>query len=166
MRYAVWLLLLLAGTGAAQWRHFGEAPAAGPPPSPREMVAAHNAVRARVGTAPLTWSGGLATVAQDWADRLMASGQFVHSHNPNYGENLYEIRGAAATPALVVKAFADESGDYDYRSNTCRSVCGHYTQVVWGDTKEVGCAVARGGGREVWVCEYNPPGNYVGKRPY
>ena len=171
----------LAGTAAAQWRHFGEgvasaansgAGAASLPyipsrtPISREFVDAHNIVRSRVGTAPLTWSDRLAGVAQEWANRLMANGQFVHSHNPNYGENLYEISGGAATPNLVVKAFADEVSDYDYRSNTCRGVCGHYTQVVWNDTKEVGCAVARGGRREVWVCEYYPPGNWVGRKPY
>jgi pathogenesis-related protein 1 len=130
------------------------------------MVSAHNAVRARVGTVPLTWSEPLAIVAQNWADRLLANGQFVHSHNPDYGENLYEITGAAATPADVVNAFAGEVRYYDYPSNTCSGVCGHYTQVVWNGTKEVGCAVARGGRRELWVCEYNPPGNWVGRKPY
>jgi pathogenesis-related protein 1 len=180
----------LAGSAVGQWRHFGEnvasaeTPGAAAPleakPAPslpyvssrspmvREIVDAHNVVRARVGTAPLVWSDRLAGVAQEWANRLMANGQFAHSHNPNYGENLYEISGAAATPNQVVKAFADEVVDYDYRTNTCRErgVCGHYTQVVWNDTKEVGCAVARGGRREVWVCEYYPPGNWVGRKPY
>ncbi len=174
----------LAGTAVAQWRHFGEdvasaAPASTPAASlpyvnwrsssmVREIVDAHNIVRSRVGTAPLIWSDKLAGVAQEWANRLMANGQFAHSHNPNYGENLYEISGAAATPNQMVKAFADEVSDYDYLSNTCRGrgVCGHYTQVVWNDTKEVGCAVARGGRREVWVCEYYPPGNWVGRKPY
>jgi pathogenesis-related protein 1 len=165
------LLMLLAGTCSAQWRHFGdnkpgEGQTAGPPAMAREMIAAHNAVRKRVGTPPLTWSDRLAAVAQDWADRLLASGQFAHSHNPKYGENLYEIEGAAATPAVVVNAFASESRDYDYRLNSCRSVCGHYTQMVWNETRAVGCAVAKGGRREVWVCEYDPPGNWVGKKPY
>jgi hypothetical protein len=45
-------------------------------------------------------------------------------------------------------------------------VCGHYTQIVWRNTKSVGCAVARGKGVEVWVCNYDPPGNYAGQRPY
>jgi len=130
------------------------------------MVAEHNAVRSRVGTAPLKWSEPLARVAQEWADRLMQNGQFVHSHNPKYGENLYEISEGTATPGLVVKAWADEVADFDYRSNSCRGVCGHYTQIVWNDTREVGCAVARGGRREVWVCEYDPPGNWVGRKPY
>jgi len=169
MRLVFWLpLVVLAGTAAAQWKHFGESAAAAPASSSlgREMVVSHNAVRTRVGTAPLKWSEPLASVAQQWADRLIENGKFEHSHNPNYGENLYEIEGAVATPAEVIRAWAEEVRDYDYRSNSCHGVCGHYTQIVWGDTREVGCAVARAGRREVWVCEYDPPGNWEGRKPY
>src|SRR5258708_3683246 len=82
-----------------------------------------------------------------------------------YGENLFDINGAAASSAEVVNTWASESRNYDYSSNRCRGMCGHYTQIIWGDTKEVGCAVARGGGREVWGCNYDPPGNWARKRP-
>jgi pathogenesis-related protein 1 len=169
MKYLFWLpVLILSGTAAAQWRHFGPDPVSAPVPFSlaREMVAAHDAVRKRVGEAPLRWSAELAIVARQWADRLIANGQFVHSHNPKYGENLYEIEGAVATPVEVVRAWAEEVRDYDYGTNSCQGVCGHYTQIVWRDTREVGCAVARAGRREVWVCEYDPPGNWVGRKPY
>jgi uncharacterized protein YkwD len=162
------LALVLATTGIAQWHQFGETSGhtAGASTLARDMIAEHNAVRSRVGTSALTWSDSLAVVAQEWANHLLASGQFAHSRNPNYGENLYEITGAAATSAEVVRAWAGESRDYEYRSNSCRATCGHYTQIVWNDTKQTGCAVARGNNREIWVCEYDPPGNWVGKRPY
>jgi pathogenesis-related protein 1 len=130
------------------------------------MLAVHGAVRARVGVASLAWSNQLAAQAQDWADTLLARNQFVHRPNSKSGQNLFQIEGATASPAQVVNAWAAESRNYDYSSNRCRGVCGHYTQIVWGDTKEVGCAVARGRGREVWVCDYDPPGNWIGKRPY
>jgi pathogenesis-related protein 1 len=158
VRSTLWLLILLAGAGAAQSRRTTT--------FAREMLAVHNAERARVGTAPLAWSDRLAASSQDWADSLLARKQFVHRPKSAYGENLFEITGAAASSAQVVNAWAAESRNYDYRSNKCRGMCGHYTQIVWGDTKEVGCAVARGEGREVWVCNYDPPGNWVGKRPY
>jgi pathogenesis-related protein 1 len=167
VRHAFWLLIVLAGTGGAQWRHFGEGKPAGTPSSlARDMLAAHNALRALVGTAPLGWSRPLEAHSQDWANTLLARKQFAHTPNLAFGQNLFEITGAAATSTQVIDAWADESRSYDYRLNRCRGVCGHYTQIVWGDTREVGCAVARGGGREVWVCEYDPPGNWVGKRPY
>jgi pathogenesis-related protein 1 len=163
----VWLLILLAGTGGAQSRHFGEGrPDLAPSSLAHDMLASHDAVRARVGVAPLVWSDRLAARAQDWADTLLARRQFNHRPNSHYGENLFEITGAPASPAQVVNAWAAESRNYDYNSNRCRGVCGHYTQIVWSDTKEVGCAVARGGGSEVWVCNYDPPGNWVGQRPY
>lgn len=151
------LLIAVADTSGAQETRASLA---------REMLAAHNQVRARVGVAPLSWSDALADSAQGWANRLMTEGRFYHRPNPAFGENLFEITGASASPARVVEEWAAESRNYDRGSNKCRGVCGHYTQIVWRDTKEVGCAVARGGGREVWVCEYNPPGNWVGRRPY
>lgn len=160
--------LALAGLVIAQSSHVGGS-ATGEVTSSslaREMVTSHNAVRARVGIAPLRWSDTLASFAQQWANHLIQSGLFAHSQNPKYGENLYEISGGAATPATVVNTWAEEVLDYDYGTNNCRAVCGHYTQVVWRDTSEVGCAVARTGAREVWVCEYNPPGNWVGRKPY
>jgi len=167
MRLAIWFLIMLAGTGSAQWRRFGEGPPAPAPSSlSRDILAVHNAVRARVRMPPLAWSDRLAARSQDWANTLLARRQFIHRPNSTYGENLFEITGATASPARVVNAWAAESRTYDYISNRCSGMCGHYTQIVWGDTKEVGCAVARGGGREVWVCNYDPPGNWVGRRPY
>ena len=132
----------------------------------QEWIKAHAAVRARAGLTPLVWSGRLASVAQDWADQLRVRKHFSHRPDSRYGENLFTISGASASPAKVVAEWASEARDYDYRSNQCRGVCGHYTQIVWRDTKEVGCGIARGGGREVWVCNYSPPGNWAGERPY
>lgn len=161
-------ILALAAVSAAvpQWRRFGETGAAKPSSISQSIVAAHNAVRAKVGVGPLAWSDDLAKIAQDWVDKLIANGHFEHSRNPKTGENLYEMTGASASPEIVVNAWASEARDYNYTANTCRGVCGHYTQIVWADTKEVGCAVAKKGSREVWVCEYGPPGNYVGRKPY
>jgi len=167
MRHAVCLLIVLAGTGSGQWRRFGDGQRSiVSAPLSREMLAAHNEVRTRIGVAPLSWSEKLAAHAQEWADSLLARRQFAHRPKSKYGENLFEVVGASASASQVVDAWASESGDYDYATNRCRGVCGHYTQIVWRDTKEVGCAVARGAGREVWVCNYSPPGSWIGKRPY
>jgi pathogenesis-related protein 1 len=130
------------------------------------MLAAHNAVRATQAVRPLTWSDKLAAHAQDWAETLLARDEFMHRPKSPYGENLFAIEGASASPEKVVEAWASESRDYDYATNKCRKVCGHYTQLVWAGTKTVGCGVARNSRREIWVCNYDPPGNYVGKRPY
>jgi hypothetical protein len=40
---------------------------------------------------------------------------------------------------------------------------GHYTQMVWRTTTAVGGARATGGGNDVLVCRYSPPGNVIGE---
>jgi len=130
------------------------------------MLVAHNAVRARVHTPALQWSDKLSAFAQEWADSLIKRHEFAHRPNNPYGENIFEVEGGAATPEMVVSNWAEEEHNYDYPSNRCNGVCGHYTQIIWKTTEQVGCAMARGGNREIWVCNYNPPGNIAGRKPY
>lgn len=160
------LLILLPLPAGAQWRHFGPSSSVSAAPISHSMLEAHNEVRARVNVPPLAWSDRLAGIARDWAFDLVRSRQFYHRPNSRLGENLFEISGAHASPGEVVQNWASEVKEYSYRANSCRGVCGHYTQLVWRSTKEVGCAVARGEGREIWVCNYDPPGNWIGERPY
>lgn len=134
--------------------------------TPQDMVAAHNSYRAPVKVPALRWSSSLAARAQQWANTLIQRQTFAPRRDGLFGENLYEVVNGRATPAEVLKAWVSEKANYHYDSNSCSARCGHYTQVVWRDTKEVGCGVARDARREVWVCNYDPPGNVVGERPY
>jgi pathogenesis-related protein 1 len=136
------------------------------PTLPDQMLAAHNTVRKHVGVPPLQWSDKLAAFARNWAETLAARGEFRHRPNNAYGENIFEATNWHPSPAQVVNDWASEAKDYDYRSNSCRGVCGHYTQIVWRATRRVGCGSATRGARVIWVCNYDPPGNYVGQRPY
>jgi len=116
----------------------------------------HNRVRAKHGLNPLKWSDKLAKYSQEWADHL-GKGQSCQMYHRQ------------VTIRHVVKAWADEEPWYNYKSNSCLpgKQCGHYTQMVWRDTTEVGCAVKFCGDQsQNWVCSYNPPGNVIGKRPY
>jgi len=180
MRMTFWLVpLAFAVSGCAQYPEALSYPSESPTPPEYEsrspidfatiseaMIEAHNAVRRQVGVPPLIWSDQLASVADDWANHLMATHTFRHRTDSRYGENLYMISGGSASPSDVVAAWADEATHYDIRSNTCFGVCGHYTQIVWANTRAVGCAVAADQSQQVWVCDYDPPGNYVGFRPY
>ncbi len=129
------------------------------------MLHLQNQLRARHQLAPLHWSDDLAQKAQQWADRLLATGEFRHDPS-RHGQNLFAVSNGNATAEFVFNAWASEASSYNYETNTCSDVCGHYTQIVWRDTTEIGCAVARDSRREVWVCDYNPPGNINNARPY
>jgi pathogenesis-related protein 1 len=131
-----------------------------------DFLAAHNRGRAKVGTRPLAWSDTLASEAQQWATSLMDRGMFAPRRDGRFGQNLFEISGGHATPARVLDAWMSEESNYNHQTNSCTARCGHYTQVVWRNTKLVGCGVARNEQREVWVCDYDPPGNVVGEKPY
>src|SRR5580765_3254501 len=122
MRHAIWLLIVLAGTGNGQWRRFGDGQRSiASAPLSREALVAHNEARARIGVAPLSWSEKLAALAQGWADSLVARRQFVHRPKSGYGENLFEITGASLSAVQVVNAWASESRSYDYATNNCRT---------------------------------------------
>jgi uncharacterized protein YkwD len=134
----------------------------------QQMLTAHNSWRKRTGVPPLTWSPQLANYAQEWANKLARENKFEHRKNSPYGENLAWAGGQQLSPERVVNMWGEEVKDYNYSANACKpgKMCGHYTQIVWRNTKQVGCGMARANGKEVWVCNYNPPGNYRGQRPY
>uniref|UniRef100_J3LHT3 SCP domain-containing protein n=1 Tax=Oryza brachyantha TaxID=4533 RepID=J3LHT3_ORYBR len=70
---------------------------------------------------------------------------------------------------VAVGAWLAEQPRYNYWSNSCAGgMCGHYTQIMWRATRRVGCAmVTCYNGRGTFItCNYDPPGNYVGVRPY
>lgn len=153
-----------------------ESPPPRPSPSPlvteKDSVAgalldAHNAWRDRYGVPPLAWSEELAEVAQDWANRLALDNDGLRHRQPNrYGENLYWIHGRPATPIEVVAAWGGEEELYHPAKNNWWPDAAHFSQLVWRTTERVGCAVARRGAAEWWVCNYDPPGNVKGQRPY
>lgn len=138
---------------------------------------AHNTVRSSVGVAPLVWSAELAATAQAWANQCVdaaAPAGFI-DHNPNrsaayayyVGENIYGSTNPIP-PSDAVSVWASENANYNYANNTCAGECGHYTQVVWAATQEVGCGVSSCPGLtygHTIVCNYGPGGNTGGK-PY
>ncbi|NJK51686.1 MAG: hypothetical protein HC936_00945 [Leptolyngbyaceae cyanobacterium SU_3_3] len=139
-------------------------------PIAQEILDAHNQCRARVGVLPLKWSPQIASKAQEWADHLSRTGEFEHRSGggSGYGENL---AAGGMSPTDLVKMWCDEQNKYDPQTGKCRGndpfSCYHFTQVVWRQTNELGCGLAsHPQWDKVLVCNYDPPGNYSGQRPY
>ncbi|XP_060171036.1 pathogenesis-related protein PR-1-like [Lycium barbarum] len=132
----------------------------------------HNLVRATKMELPLTWDSNLENYAKWWASQRRQDCKLVHSFPEGYfklGENIYWGSGNTWTPTDAVNAWADEQKYYDYASNSCAEgqLCGHYTQIVWKSTTKIGCArVVCDSGDVFMTCNYFPPGNYVGEKPY
>lgn len=134
------------------------------PPAARDIVETHNRYRAKHCAPPLTWSPALAEVAQKWADTLKAKGcMFGHSNNNKYGENLAAGTTGALPPEAVVTMWYDEVKLYSFAKPAFSMETGHFTQVVWTTTTQIGCGMSQCKGMDVWVCNYDPPGNWEGR---
>ena len=139
----------------------------------------HNSIREQYNLPSLTWDMNIEKQAQDWANALAKNNVFKHSSfstNKWMWENLYMIttyeKRIRSDGSEAVMLWLQEWQDYDYASNSCNSgaICGHFTQLIWKDTKRIGCghATRRRWNMAMiyWVCQYDPPGNYEWERPY
>lgn len=148
-----------------------------------EVLQAHNIARSKLGIPDLTWNYVLGNVAQDYADKC----EWKHNENrqsqyayqssswsyPSVGENIAASSAGWKSVGAMVNTWIDESSYWKY-PNHCDAgkVCGHYTQVIWSGTEQIGCGLARcaslGGLRnaDYLVCDYTPAGNFVGRSPY
>lgn len=138
------------------------------------ILATHNRERSKVGVPALEWDEDLAASARDWAGHLAATGSFRHAPgrviDPE-GENLWAgTRGAYPVEAMVDAWIREKRyfkmGSFPNNSTTGNVAdVGHYTQLIWRDTKKIGCAVATGTIEDVLVCRYISAGNYRGETP-
>lgn len=141
----------------------------------QRLLAAHNAERAALGIPPLQWNDRLAADARGWADELAKTGKFEHSPDTPgeepQGENLWAGTPRAFSPEAMVRLWVSEKRDYrpgvfpyNSRSGDVENV-GHYTQLIWRSSRQVGCASAVGAREEFLVCRYSEAGNVYGERP-
>jgi len=133
------------------------------------ITAYHNQVRAEVGVAPLQWSASLAAYAQAWADHLAATScNMRHRADGRYGENLFQGTAGHYTARDAAQAWESEKQNYHAGMLTESNwhAAGHYTQMVWRATRAFGCGESQCADTLIVVCNYDPPGNYIGRRPY
>jgi uncharacterized protein YkwD len=139
----------------------GKSPAASS--EAQQLVDAHNRFRAKHCAKPLAWSAKLAQVAQQWANALRDKGcAFGHSGG-DYGENLAAGTSGTLDADAVVRMWYDEVARYRFPNGGFSAATGHFTQVVWRATARVGCGRSQCKGMDLWVCEYDPAGNWEGQ---
>ena len=155
MRFAAMLYLFLA-VPCALGMEAGDAP----PADLAVFLQMHNEVRAGHCAPPLVWSAEVASEAQAWADELARGCTFEHSHG-RYGENLaLGVAGLHDDPAQIFDLWYRESEEYHFGYGGFSRMTGHFTQVIWADSRRLGCGTSTCRGKRIWVCQYDPPGNY------
>ncbi|XP_041456682.1 cubilin-like [Lytechinus variegatus] len=143
---------------------------------------AHNDFRSQVNSptaanmVQMEWDDSLAEMAQGWSDQCT----FGHGNPPNIspyswvGQNIWAGSGTGWDHYGMIEDWYNEVSDYNYQTNSCTGICGHYTQVVWAESTHVGCAITTcttvqnlgWSPATILVCNYGEGGNYVGQKPY
>lgn len=145
------------------------------PPDMSDMLKAHNERRARHCVPPLAWSAELAQAAQAYAEKC------ILGQHGSAGENMANWvtikNGGPVLPArsdrqIFEEVWYCEINNYDFNAprivggfkrNCDPPVNGHFTQVVWKGTQQIGCGRAtctiNGQQGTNWVCRYEPAGN-------
>ncbi|KAM6182318.1 peptidase inhibitor 16 [Erethizon dorsatum] len=168
--WALLLLLLLVTTGPATALQEDEK---------ELMLQLHNLYRAQVSPPAsdmlqMRWDPELAAFAKAYAQKC------VWGHNKDRGrrgENLFAITDEGLDLPLAMEEWNHEREHYNLSTASCAAghMCGHYTQVVWSKTERMGCGshfcetlqgVEETNNIHLLVCNYEPPGNVKGQRPY
>jgi uncharacterized protein YkwD len=140
----------------------------------QSILDATNKYRSSSGAPPLTWNPALAALAQLRSDVNAAN---YKPENPSeahgdlswdgkrVGQNLYlDNYSASGVGSRAVDAWYGEVNAWKAQPKKEFSAeTGHYTQLVWKDTTQVGCAVAEKNGAYAVTCDYYPPGNVQGQ---
>jgi len=140
----------------------------------KTMLETHNQERRTQRLQPLVWDQRLANDAAVWAESLASSNRFEHATREirakKQGENLWMGTKNYFSQVEMVDGWISEkamtkSGTFpDVSTNGDWSEVGHYTQIIWPETRSIGCALGKNQRKEVLVCRYWPAGNRIGDK--
>ncbi|OCT81378.1 hypothetical protein XELAEV_18028197mg [Xenopus laevis] len=134
-----------------------------------------NATPTAMNMLKMVWNDEVAKTAKDWAKTCSlnhSSPDLRKITNFTCGENLF-MSSYPASWREAITAWFNEYKDFEYGkgAKTPKAVVGHYTQLMWYNTRLVACYVTECPAarfRYFYVCQYSPAGNIKGKEntPY
>lgn len=133
-----------------------------------DCLKAHNEFRSKHGVKMLKLNEKLCKFAEEWAINLASKANPIHRSNSPYGENIFcswsnSPHGLVVHGREPVEHWYEEVESHVFYKEPTTLRTGHFTQVIWKDSKELGVGQARSKtGQVVIVCNYDPPGNFIG----
>ncbi|XP_077080449.1 uncharacterized protein LOC143732878 [Siphateles boraxobius] len=127
----------------------------------KEFLETHNRYREHHQAPALVYSEDLCVTAQQWADHMLSNKALGHS-DTDHGENVfYSFSSVKKTPTgkEAVDSWYSEIKDYDFEKPGHQPKTGHFTQVVWKSSTELGVGLATDGKTVFVVGQYKPAGN-------
>ena len=138
----------------------------------KELVARHNEYRKKHAASSLTILKDLTILCQKTVDNCKKIGRLHHrdfnlDDGTLVGQNLY-FTNSTPTGIEVADNWYSEIEYYDYNGDKIEEKTSHFTQMVWKNTKQIGCAVAVGpsddSSNNYYIgCDYLPAGNILGQ---
>ena len=132
----------------------------------KNILKNHNYHRNQHKVGDLKRNSELEKIAQEYSEKLASTNTFEHSGNTYkgkpLGENLYAGWGVKITGTEASDAWYDEIKKYNFKKQGFSSETGHFTQLIWKGTSEIGCGAAC---EEMCAitCNYFPAGNVIGE---
>lgn len=124
----------------------------------KKCINKHNDDRSKHSAPKMSWNQTLADYAKKYLQNQNCV--FAHSGGP-YGENIAMGYDSAED---AIKAWYDEYKSYNFKSGQFSEGTGHFTQMVWKSSEQIGCAdVDCGSKGKFMACEYFPRGNVAGQ---
>ncbi|KAJ3597734.1 hypothetical protein NHX12_001251 [Muraenolepis orangiensis] len=138
------------------------------------IVEVHNSYRRSVqppaaNMLKMTYDDDVAASAQQWLDSC------IIDHGPpstrlidgyEMGENLLKSTYNLKWDEVIALWHAEVANFQFPNISTNGKEIGHYTQVVWNSSYQVGCGVTKCGEAYFYGCQYYRAGNYIAWDPY
>ena len=132
----------------------------------KQALEAHNRARAQHNVPALKWSRDLQSACQAWAKKIAKQNKLQHANDLNgIGENIFMTsRGSDTLGTEATKSWYSEIRKYDFNRGGYQGGTGHFTQVVWKSSAELGIAQAKSSNGSIFIVgRYSPGGNDLNK---
>uniref|UniRef100_A0A8C5W2S4 SCP domain-containing protein n=1 Tax=Microcebus murinus TaxID=30608 RepID=A0A8C5W2S4_MICMU len=129
-----------------------------------EVLKAHNEYRRQHGVPPLKLSKQLNREAQQYSEALASTRVLEHSRQSSRGRCGENLAWASydQTGKEVAARWYGEIKNYNFQQPGFTSGTGHFTAMVWKNTKKMGVGkAAASDGSSFVVARYYPAGNVV-----